>query len=95
MDFETTDTATDAAAAGDTAQDDATMTRTRERAYEIWEAEGRPHGQHDDHWRRAQDEMTQATDPMTAAILPQSTLLEPSATEGGRKKSAAARARKD
>ncbi len=26
----------------------------RERAYKIWENEGRPDGQHDDHWRRAE-----------------------------------------
>ena len=23
------------------------------RAYEIWEAEGRPHGRHEEHWRQA------------------------------------------
>ncbi|WP_245593626.1 DJ-1/PfpI family protein [Azospirillum halopraeferens] len=27
--------------------------RVRERAYAIWEAEGRPHGHHEDHWARA------------------------------------------
>ncbi|TCM45527.1 hypothetical protein C8J36_1216 [Rhizobium sp. PP-F2F-G48] len=25
----------------------------REKAYRIWEEEGRPEGRHDDHWRRA------------------------------------------
>lgn len=25
----------------------------RERAYRIWEDEGRPEGRHEDHWRRA------------------------------------------
>ncbi|TCL87297.1 hypothetical protein C8J38_1312 [Rhizobium sp. PP-WC-2G-219] len=25
----------------------------RERAYRIWEDEGRPEGRHDDHWKRA------------------------------------------
>lgn len=37
----------------------------RERAYKIWEDEGRPEGAHDDHWQRAGDqhELTkQATD---------------------------------
>ncbi|TWI57420.1 Protein of unknown function (DUF2934) [Pseudomonas duriflava] len=29
--------------------------RIRERAYEIWEAEGRPDGQGFEHWRRAQE----------------------------------------
>ncbi|MGE7368961.1 DUF2934 domain-containing protein [Neorhizobium sp. NPDC001467] len=28
----------------------------RERAYKIWEDEGRPDGAHDDHWRRAEDQ---------------------------------------
>jgi hypothetical protein len=27
--------------------------RQRERAYKIWEEEGRPDGRHDDHWKRA------------------------------------------
>jgi hypothetical protein len=30
--------------------------RVRKRAYEIWEKEGRPHGRHDEHWRRAAEE---------------------------------------
>ncbi|WP_276120082.1 DUF2934 domain-containing protein [Pararhizobium qamdonense] len=28
----------------------------RERAYKIWEDEGRPEGAHDDHWGRAEDQ---------------------------------------
>ena len=33
----------------------------RERAYKIWEDEGRPEAAHEDHWRRAglQDELTE------------------------------------
>ena len=27
--------------------------RVRERAHQIWEAAGRPHGHHDEHWRQA------------------------------------------
>jgi hypothetical protein len=30
--------------------------RRRERAYKIWEDEGRPDGAHDDHWRRAEEQ---------------------------------------
>jgi hypothetical protein len=30
--------------------------RIRQRAYEIWEREGRPEGSHDEHWRRAAEE---------------------------------------
>ena len=32
----------------------------RERAYRIWEQEGRPHGKHLDHWLRAEAEVAQA-----------------------------------
>lgn len=31
--------------------------RIRQRAYEIWEAEGRPEGQEADHWQRGRDEI--------------------------------------
>jgi DUF2934 family protein len=27
--------------------------RIEQRAYAFWEAEGQPHGRHDEHWRRA------------------------------------------
>ena len=29
----------------------------RRKAYEIWESEGRPEGRHDEHWRRAEEEV--------------------------------------
>ena len=31
--------------------------RIRERAYRLWEGEGRPHGRHEDHWRQASQEV--------------------------------------
>ncbi len=31
--------------------------KIRQRAYGIWEAEGYPHGRHEDHWRRALSEV--------------------------------------
>ena len=31
--------------------------RIRLRAHAIWEAEGRPDGRHDDHWRQAREEV--------------------------------------
>lgn len=40
----------------------------RERAYKIWEDEGRPDGAHDDHWKlaeRAGDLADQETDDVT------------------------------
>ena len=29
--------------------------RIRKRAYHLWEADGRPHGQHDEYWERASE----------------------------------------
>ena len=29
----------------------------KQRAYAIWEREGRPHGKHEEHWREASEEM--------------------------------------
>lgn len=34
--------------------------RIRERAYELWEAEGQPEGREDQHWRQAQADITEA-----------------------------------
>ncbi|MBB3447094.1 MULTISPECIES: DUF2934 domain-containing protein [unclassified Rhizobium] len=39
----------------------------RERAYKIWEDEGRPDGQHADHWRRA-EEQHEATEKEAADV---------------------------
>jgi hypothetical protein len=39
--------------------------RIRERAYEIWDASGRPHGAAEDHWLTAEREIVGA--PQTAA----------------------------
>ena len=30
----------------------------RERAYRLWEEEGRPEGSHDDHWKRSELQAT-------------------------------------
>ena len=35
---------------------DALRKRTEERAYALWESEGRPHGRHLDHWCQAEAE---------------------------------------
>lgn len=34
--------------------------RVRERAYEIWESEGRPEGRSEDHWKQARAEFSEA-----------------------------------
>jgi hypothetical protein len=41
----------------------------RERAYQIWEAEGRPEGRADDNWRQAAEER-QSTDAGPASVAP-------------------------
>ncbi len=35
--------------------------KIRRRAYEIWEAEGRPEGREDEHWARAAAELREAS----------------------------------
>ncbi|RDJ03843.1 DUF2934 domain-containing protein [Rhizobium grahamii] len=41
--------------------------RRRQRAYQIWEDEGRPEGQHLDHWARAEDQH-EATEEQAAEV---------------------------
>jgi len=38
------------------------MQRTRERAYQIWEEEGRPEGREIDHWLQAEGELHEGVD---------------------------------
>lgn len=40
----------------------------RRRAHAIWEAEGRPEGLQDEHWRRARDELEQDFQKATAGV---------------------------
>jgi hypothetical protein len=44
--------------------------KIRRRAYEIWEAEGRQHGSHEAHWRRAEAELTQEPGEKAAGRRP-------------------------
>lgn len=44
--------------------------RIRHRAHEIWEREGRPHGQHDEHWIRAEREVLAESGQDEEAIAP-------------------------
>lgn len=37
--------------------------RIRERAYQIWEAEGRPEGREAEHWKQASDDVTHFDKP--------------------------------
>jgi hypothetical protein len=47
---------------GDPAADER-LHKIRERAHAIWVEEGRPHGGHDDHWRRAEMELRREAGP--------------------------------
>src|ERR1700692_2673706 len=42
--------------------------RMRQRAYQIWVAEGRGHGRHDEHWQRAEREIAEEELRIAAAI---------------------------
>jgi hypothetical protein len=42
----------------------------RQRAHEIWEQEGRPHGRHEEHWQRAAGEITQELERIKSAHTP-------------------------
>ena len=42
-------------------------TRTRERAHQLWEAAGRPDGQHEAHWAQAEKEMAEQNPPTLAS----------------------------
>ena len=54
--------------------------RIRERAYELWEQEGRPEGQQERHWHRAEAEMEEVK-PITlpSSLEPQSARCNPAA----------------
>lgn len=69
--------------------DDKKEERLRERAYSIWEREGRPHGRHEDHWHQAnQEEVT----PDQGGAQPQegeAAQQRPKGRGGARKKAAA------
>jgi Protein of unknown function (DUF2934) len=44
--------------------------KIRERAYQIWEQEGRVHGRAEQHWLKAQFELTAAEDMAPSAAAP-------------------------
>ncbi|MBB5710921.1 DUF2934 domain-containing protein [Sphingomonas xinjiangensis] len=37
--------------------------KVRQRAYALWESEGRPSGRHEEHWRQAHSEVTDTAPP--------------------------------
>lgn len=39
-----------------------------QRAYEIWEKQGRPHGKHDEHWLQATAELSNGSAPVAPPV---------------------------
>ena len=72
--------------------------RIRERAYELWEAEGQPEGREDQHWQQAHADIIEAQDkaavmkakPAKAAAAKKPT-AKPSATKADPAKPVAAK----
>jgi Protein of unknown function (DUF2934) len=44
--------------------------RIEQRAYEIWESEGRPDGRHSDHWQRAESEVAREEGRAAQSVTP-------------------------
>ena len=55
--------------------------KVEERAHGIWESEGRPDGKHDEHWKRAEQELSEGDEELGA-----SDARPASASKGGEKK---------
>jgi hypothetical protein len=58
---------------GEPADAEALRRRVEERAYALWESEGRPHGRDLDHWRQAEAEIMGAGETASGAAPPNST----------------------
>jgi hypothetical protein len=43
--------------------------KIRERAYQIWEQEGRVHGRDEQHWHKAKLELASVSDDMAASLI--------------------------
>src|SRR4051812_29188737 len=55
--------------------------RTRKRANQIWESEGRPEGRHDEHWLQAEHEIIHGGDELDGDDLPNLAALREAARE--------------
>ena len=54
--------------------------RVRQRAYQLWEQEGRPDGKAEEHWRRAEEEIARDEEP-SAPTTPEELGRVPTAAE--------------
>lgn len=52
-----------------------------ERAYAFWESDNRPEGRHDEHWRRAEEELRQVDGRQDAPAQDDTAVPEPSAKD--------------
>ena len=60
--------------------------RIEQRAYLFWQAEGQPHGRHEEHWHRAAQQV-EAEEGVRIAEKPKKEAFERAAAKPGRKKS--------
>ncbi|MCT8002184.1 DUF2934 domain-containing protein [Sphingomonas sanguinis] len=61
--------------------------KLRQRAYDIWQAEGEPHGRDREHWEMAEREFTPASDETSAPVTEDA--AKPKAAAPRRKKAVA------
>jgi hypothetical protein len=61
--------------------------RIEQRAYLFWEAEGQPHGRHEEHWHRAARQVEAEEDVRIAEKPRKGKAAEQAAANSGRKKS--------
>lgn len=65
--------------------------QVRQRAYALWESEGRPEGRHEEHWHRAHGESAQdAPDAAEEASAPQAAAAPETKPKAARRKPVAA-----
>ncbi|WP_207485726.1 DUF2934 domain-containing protein [Arenibaculum pallidiluteum] len=73
---------------------DAAEDEIRRRAHAIWEAEGRPEGRHDEHWRQAASELGLPTLSAAAAGRRDAPAAEDPVSPGASSRGHMARARR-
>ena len=62
--------------------------RVKERAYELWENEGRPAGRHDDHWDQARREIEERDGDLASGMEAPPPLESPTKRTTARRKPA-------
>jgi hypothetical protein len=60
--------------------------RIEQRAYAFWEAEGQPHGRHEEHWHRAARQIETKEDVPVAEKRSKAKASKRAAAKSGRKK---------